>query len=95
MSPILKEVWKRYADDFLLWIQKSIRLNDELSGVPDYMISRRSKRGKIFFESPHIAVVEAKKDDFTNRWVQCALEMIAIQRYLESLPMATHGNLHN
>ena len=80
ISPILREAWRRYADHFLLWVERAISYDKELSGVPDYIISRRSERGKIFFESPHIAVVEAKKDDFIGGWSQCALEMIAISK---------------
>jgi hypothetical protein len=59
--PVLREAWKHYADIFTLWVERPINFNDELSGVPDYIISKKSPRGKIFFENPYIAVVEAKK----------------------------------
>jgi hypothetical protein len=78
--PVLREAWKHYADIFTLWVERPINFNDELSGVPDYIISKKSPRGKIFFENPYIAVVEAKKDDFTGGWAQCSLEMCAIQK---------------
>ena len=95
ISPILKEAWKRYADDFLLWVEKAINYDNELTGVPDYIISRRSSRGKIFFESPHVAIVEAKKDDFTAGWSQCALEMYAIQKINNTDTSAVYGIVTN
>ena len=95
ISPILKEAWKRYADDFLLWVEKAISYKKEFVGVPDYIISRRSAMGKIFFESPHVAVVEAKKDDFVGGWTQCALEMYAIQKINDTDLSAVYGIVTN
>ena len=95
ISPILKEAWKQYADDFLLWVEKAINYNDELTGIPDYMISRRSVMGKIFFESPHVAVAGAKKDDFVGGWSQCALEMYAIQKINGADISAVYGIVTN
>lgn len=80
ISPFLKAAWREYAEDFLLWVEKEIRFDETLNGVPDYVISRKSTMGKIFFESPHVAVIEAKKDDFIGGWAQCALEMYAIHK---------------
>lgn len=45
---------------------QSIKYDSELFGIPDYIISKRSELGKIIFETPYLAVVEAKKDDFTS-----------------------------
>ena len=80
LYPILKEIWKAYVNEFTLWSHKSLVYDDTLKGVPDYIFSKRSKHGYIAFENPYIAVVEAKLDDFVGGWVQCALEMIAIQK---------------
>ena len=63
-----------------LWGHKAIEVDNELAGTPDYIIAKRSEFGTIVFESPYIAVVEAKMDDFTGGWAQCALEMLAIQK---------------
>ncbi len=78
--PVLKSVFKHYSEYFALWSHQPIEYDSELSGIPDYMISKRSSLGKIVFDSPFVAVVEAKKDDFTGGWAQCGLEMYAIQK---------------
>jgi len=51
--------------------------------------------GKIIFESPYIAVIEAKKDDFTNGWAQCSLEMYAIQKINENDKLIICGIVSN
>jgi hypothetical protein len=80
LFPILKEVWKVYHNDLMLWANKTISFNKELGGMPDYILSKQSHLGKIVFETPLLAVVEAKKDDFEGGWAQCALEMYTIQK---------------
>ena len=80
LYPILKEVFKKYDDTLMLWANKSINYNKELSGIPDYILAKQSERGKIIFGKPLLAVVEAKKDDFAGGWAQCLLEMYTIQK---------------
>jgi hypothetical protein len=80
INPILRAAWKPYADVLAFWVRQPIQYDDELTGIPDYMFSKRSDLGKIIFETPYVAVVEAKKDDFMGGWAQCALEMYAIQK---------------
>jgi hypothetical protein len=80
LYPILKEVFKKYDDTLMLWANKSITYNKELTGIPDYIIAKQSARGKIIFGKPLLAVVEAKKDDFEGGWAQCLLEMYTIQK---------------
>ena len=77
--PILREVYKNYSAKFSLWVQKSISYDSELTGTPDYIVSKKSEYGKIFLESPILAVVEAKKNDFEQGWGQCLAELIASQ----------------
>jgi hypothetical protein len=93
--PIMREVWKTYKDDFMLWSHRSIVVNSELSGTPDYMIAKRSKQGMIFLETPYIAVVEAKKDDFTGGWGQCGLEMYVLQQLNNDQNIAVYGIVSN
>ncbi|NJO16960.1 MAG: hypothetical protein HC877_14835 [Thioploca sp.] len=78
--PILREIWKAYKTDFMLWSHHPIGESDELSGVPDYLITKRSPLGKIVFEQPYFIVIEAKKDNFSEGWGQCAAELVAIQQ---------------
>jgi hypothetical protein len=80
ISPILREVWKRYRSVFAFRSHQPIRLNDELNGIPDYLFTRKSELGKVVVGVPYVAVVEAKRDDFTMGWAQCALEMYTIQQ---------------
>lgn len=61
LYPILKEIFKKHDDTLMLWANKSIAYNKELSGMPDYIIAKQSERGKIIFGKPILAVVEAKK----------------------------------
>lgn len=78
--PVLREVWKPFVNIFSIWSHQPIELNEELCGIPDYVIAQRSPLGKIVFDTPYVAVVEAKKDDFTLGWAQCCLEMYTIQQ---------------
>lgn len=79
--PVLKEVWREsFTGTLALWSHQALRYDKVLSGVPDYIISRRSPLGKVVFESPFLAAVEAKKDDFVRGWAQCAAEMLAVQK---------------
>lgn len=87
--PILKEVYKRYHEQLSLWIQKYIAYDDDLNGAPDYLFATKSELGKKVLESPLLAVVEAKKNDFEQGWGQCLAELVAIQK-LNNLPNFTY-----
>ena len=78
--PVLRLAWKPFSPYLTLWGHKAISADETLSGIPDYIIAKRSNLGSIVFDSPYVAVVEAKMDDFTGGWAQCALEMLAIQK---------------
>jgi hypothetical protein len=80
VHPILREVWKRYRSIFAFRSHQPIRLDDELNGIPDYLFTRKSTLGKVIIGVPYVAVVEAKRDDFTMGWAQCSLEMYTIQQ---------------
>ncbi len=78
--PVLREAWKPFSTVLAIWSHQPIELNEELNGIPDYVIARRSELGKVVFDAPYVAVVEAKRDDFTMGWAQCSLEMYTIQQ---------------
>lgn len=78
--PILKSVWRDFDERLMLWSHKSIKHSKDLGGVPDYLIARQSKRGRVVLDKPLLAVVEAKKDDFQGGWAQCVTEMYAMQQ---------------
>ena len=93
--PMLKAAWKLYADVFAIWSHASLEYDDELTGIPDYLISKRSHLGKIIFDSPLLAVVEAKKDNFSAGWAQCALEMVAMQKINNDPQLVIYGLVSN
>jgi len=78
--PALREIWKLYKADLLLWSHQPLYYDEKLCGVPDYMVAKRSLMGKIFFEKPFLIIVEAKRDNFEEGWSQCIAEMIAAQK---------------
>ncbi|MFN4254385.1 MAG: hypothetical protein ACK4Q5_05215 [Saprospiraceae bacterium] len=92
--PVLKTAWRQHADILAIWSHQPLG-EGELSGVPDYVISKKSELGKIVFEAPYVAVVEAKKDDFTAGWAQCGLEMHTMQQLNATPDLPVHGIVSN
>jgi hypothetical protein len=80
IQPILVELWRKYADKLLLWSHQPLNYDDNLSGIPDYIVAQRSTRGKIILEQPYLIIVEAKKDNFEEGWGQCLAELVAAQK---------------
>lgn len=78
--PVLREVYKGYAESYALWIKKPLTYNETLSGTPDYFISTRSELGMLVVGKPLIMMVEAKKNDFEQGWGQCLSELVAAQK---------------
>jgi hypothetical protein len=93
--PILKEVWKSYRDQLLLWSHPNLVYDQGLSGVPDYVIAKKSALGRVVFEKPYCVVIEAKQDDFEGGWGQCLAEMIAMQRLNEIPEQVIFGVVSN
>jgi hypothetical protein len=80
ISPLLTEIWRSYTKDLLIWSHQPLNYDENLSGTPDYIIAKRSLRGKIILEKPYVILVEAKKDNFEEGWGQCLAELIAAQK---------------
>ncbi len=89
--PILREVYKGYADHYALWIKKPIAYDDLLSGTPDYFVSTRSELGKLVVGTPLVMLVEAKKNDFEQGWGQCLAELVAAQKINEAPEHPVYG----
>jgi hypothetical protein len=85
IHPILKEVWKSYLDELMLWSHVPLYYDADLSGIPDYMVARRSPLGRWVLEPPYLVVVEAKRDDPERGWSQCLAALLAAQK-LNNLP---------
>ena len=77
--PVLREPWMRHSK-LIVWSHTSIHADEELSGVPDYLIARKSPRGFQRIEFPLLAVIEAKKENFVSGWGQCLAVMVAAQK---------------
>ncbi|MFM7406225.1 MAG: hypothetical protein ACKO3K_06060 [Cuspidothrix sp.] len=80
IQPILVELWRKYADKLLLWSHQPLNYDENLSGIPDYIVAQRSTRAKIILEQPYLIIVEAKKDNFEEGWGQCLAELVAAQK---------------
>lgn len=90
--PVLKEIWKEFKKELMLWNHQSIEWNAKLSGIPDYMFSKQSVLGKVVMDKPYLAVVEAKKDDFSAGWGQCTAEIYAVQQINGKVGLKTKQN---
>lgn len=82
--PVLREVYKKYAEQFSLWSHCFIKYDDVLVGTPDYFVSKRSELGKTVLGKPLLLMTEAKKNDFDEGWAQCLAEMITAQKLNEN-----------
>ena len=89
--PVLREVYKGYADRYALWIKESIAYDETLSGTPDYLISTKSELGKLIVGTPLILLVEAKKNDFEQGWGQCLAELVAAQKINDDADFPIYG----
>ncbi len=89
--PILREVYKGYADNYALWIKEPITYDATLSGTPDYLIATKSELGMPVLGTPLIILVEAKKNDFEQGWGQCLAELVAAQKINDDTALPVHG----
>ncbi len=97
LFPIFKSVWLQFQETLTLWSHVALEYNEELVGYPDYLLASKSKQGKIIMGTPFLALVEAKRDNFTAGWGQCGAEMYAIQQLnqkpnLEILGIVSNGD---
>jgi hypothetical protein len=92
--PTLKEVWKQYRQDFVIWSHHSLNFDENLNGFPEYILAKRSSLGKLVLEQPYFLLVEAKQDKFGEGWGQCLAEMVAAQQ-LNQHPIIVYGIVSN
>jgi hypothetical protein len=86
--PVLKEVWRSYQGDLMLWSHLAVEYDADLCGTPAYLVARRSPRGRWIVDHPYLVVMQAEDDDFTCGWAGCLAALIAVQR-LNALPSQT------
>ncbi len=92
--PILQEVWRHYADVLKLWNHAPLEADTILSGVPDYLVAKKSTFGPMTMGTPILVAIEAKQDDFVVGWGQCAAGMLAAQK-LNASNTAVFGIVSN
>ena len=80
--PLLKDVWKPYRHKLFLWSHTGIEADKDLTGIPDYIIAKKSEFGRVL-GLPLLTTVEAKKDNFSEGWVQCVAQLMAMQKLNE------------
>lgn len=93
--PILSTVYRQHYQRLTLWSHKTISYDDQLTGIPDYMVAKRSPLGKVVLDKPYFATVEAKKDDFSKGWGQCLAQMVAMQKINQYLDQPVYGIVTN
>jgi hypothetical protein len=93
--PILKEVWKPHRHRLMLWSHEPLHYDEDLSGVPDYIITKKSPLGKMVFDQPYLILVEAKRDNFSEGWGQCLAELVAAQKLNEHPEQPLFGIVSN
>ncbi|MEE6162542.1 hypothetical protein U9R62_14610 [Cylindrospermopsis raciborskii DSH] len=65
-----------------------------MSEYLDYVVAKRSSRGKVIFNF-YLILVEAKKDNFEEGWGQCLAELIAAQKLNNQLNQTLYGIVSN
>ncbi len=76
--PFLKDTWKRHK---MLNLFSHVQIKaDDLTVIPDYLITGVSKRGFKQMEKPLLVTVEAKFEQFLEGWKQAILQMIVAQK---------------
>ena len=93
--PVLKEVWKKYKNNFVLWSHQCLTYDEKLTGFPEYVLAKRSPLGKIVFDQPYFLLVEAKQDKFESAWGQCLAEMVAAQKLNKEDELTIFGIVSN
>jgi hypothetical protein len=93
--PILSTVYRQHYQKLSLWSHKTITYDNTLTGIPDYILAKRSPLGKVVFDKPYFTAVEAKRDDFIKGWGQCLAQMVAMQKLNETPDKPVYGIVTN
>ncbi len=80
ISPILRAVWRKYMEEINLWTHQTIKYDDDLTGIPDFMFTKLVNEQYQVLSYPIITTVEAKAENFVEGWAQCIVQMLACQK---------------
>ncbi len=76
--PFLKHVWKRHPK-INLFSHVQIKV-DDLTLIPDYLVSKRTPTGFKRLYKPLLLTVEAKNEQFDEGWFKALLQAIVCQK---------------
>jgi len=76
--PFLKETWKRHSN-LNLFSHISISA-DEITVIPDYLLSAKTPTGYKTLYKPLLLTVEAKNEKFDEGWSQALLQSVICQK---------------
>jgi hypothetical protein len=80
ISPILREVWRKHIEHINMWTHQTIRYDDDLTGLPDFLFTNLDKKQYKIMSYPILTSVEAKAENFVEGWSQCIVQMLACQK---------------
>ncbi len=80
ISPIIRYVVQKHQHINFWSREFDLRVDEKLSGTPDYLFTYTEKQTRLSNNMPIICVSEAKVDNFTTAWGQTLAEMVACQK---------------
>jgi hypothetical protein len=80
VSPVLRYAWRNYLTEMNMWTHQTIKYDEDLCGVPDFMFTHLDQEQYQILSYPIITTVEAKADNFVEGWAQCIAQMLACQK---------------
>jgi hypothetical protein len=87
--PFLKEVWKRHPQ---LNLFSHVQLkSDDITVIPDYLITSKTPTGYKKIYKPLLLTVEAKNDKFDEGWSQALLQSLICQKMNGSEKIPIHS----
>jgi hypothetical protein len=85
IAPMLRYVTRRHYHITYWSREYFLKVDEVLSGTPDYLFSYTESPTAMMMGMPLICVAEAKVDDFVGAWGQALAEMIACQQLFPDL----------
>ena len=82
IAPLLKETWKRHPR---LSLFSHVQISaDDLTVIPDYLLSSKDPTGYKTIHKPLLLTVEAKNEKFDEGWFQALLQSVLCQKINET-----------
>jgi hypothetical protein len=79
--PFLKEAWKHHAN--LSLFSHPTLTTDDVTVIPDYLLTARDPSGYKSIYKPLLITVEAKNENFDEGWMQAVLQAVVCQKLNE------------